>query len=122
MLVSVIHLRCQNLIRESTGKDYAHSLLVEKLGLISETYDSREIKKLPDSENPLHRVNEVYARLKNFLYAHNSFCREYLQGYLSLSSLAMNPPEDNLEKVEILLNFAFENRKTLRYRDFYGVK
>lgn len=49
-------------------KDYAHSLLVEKLGLVSESYDSKEIKKLDDKDNPLNRVNEVHARLKNFLY------------------------------------------------------
>lgn len=103
-------------------KDYAHSMLVEKLGLVSEAYDSKEIKKLPDNENPLHRVNEVHARLKNFLYAHNSFDRSSLQGYLNLFSLAMNPPSDNLEKVETLLNFAFKNRKTLRYRSFYRTK
>lgn len=103
-------------------KDYAHSMLIEKLRLVSEAYDSKELKKLPDSENPLRRVNEVHARLKNFLYAHNSFDRNSLQGYLNLFSLAMNPPPDNLEKVEILLNFAFKTRKMLRYRSFYRVE
>jgi hypothetical protein len=49
---------------------------------------------------------------KNFLYAHNSFDRESLQGYLNLFTLAMNPPSDNLEKVELLLNSAFKTRKT----------
>lgn len=100
-------------------KDVAHSLLVERLGLTSEAYDSKELKKLEDKDNPLRRVNEVHARLKNFLYAHTSFDRDSLQGYLNLFSLAMNPPADNLEKVELLLKFAFQNRKTLRYRDFY---
>ena len=100
-------------------KDTAHSMLVEKLNLTSEVYDAKELKKLEDKENPLRRVNEVHARLKNFLYAHNSFDRGSLQGYLNLFSLAMNPPSDNLEKVEILLNFAFKTRKTLRYRSFY---
>lgn len=100
-------------------KDTAHSMLVEKLNLTSEVYDAKELKKLEDKENPLRRVNEVHARLKNFLYAHSSFDRGSLQGYLNLFSLAMNPPSDNLEKVEILLNFAFKTRKTLRYRSFY---
>lgn len=103
-------------------KAYAHSMLVEKLDLKSEVYDSKEIKKLADNENPLKRVNEVHARLKNFLNAHSSFDRESLQGYLNLFSLAMNPPTDELEKVEILLNFAFKTRKTLRYRSFYRVE
>ena len=102
-------------------KEAAHSMLVEKLNLVSEVYDSKELKKLEDKDNPLKRVNEVHARLKNFLYAHNSFNRESLQGYLNLFTLAMNPPTDNLEKVELLLNSAFKTRKTLRYRDFYKV-
>ena len=102
-------------------KEAAHSLLVEKLNLVSEVYNSKELKKLEDKDNPLKRVNEVHARLKNFLLAHNSFSRESLQGYLNLFTLAMNPPTDNLEKVELLLNSAFKTRKTLRYRDFYKV-
>jgi hypothetical protein len=34
----------------------------------------------------------------------------------------MNPPENHLEKVEMLLDLAFQNPKTLRYREFCGVK
>ena len=97
-------------------------MLIEKLGLGSEAFSSKELKKLPDSENPLRRVNEVHTRLKNSLYAHNSFDRNSLQEHLSLFSLAMNPPSDNLEKVENLLNFAFKTRKILGYRSFYGVE
>lgn len=100
-------------------KDAAHSMLVEKLGLVSEVYDAKELKKLDDKDNPLRRVNEVHARLKDFLNAHSSFDRNNLQGYLNLFTLAMNPPLDNLEKVELLLNSAFKSRKTLRYRSFY---
>lgn len=99
----------------------AHSLLIEKLQLIDESYISSELKKLDDKDNPLNRVNEVHARLKNFLYAHNSFDRDKLQGYLNLFSFAMNPPKNHLEKVDILLNRAISTRKTLRYRDFYSV-
>ena len=83
-------------------KDNTHSILIEKLGLSSETYDANEIKLSPDKDNPLRRVNEVHARLKNFLYAHNSFNRDSLQGYLDLFSFAMNPPSDPLEKVDFI--------------------
>jgi hypothetical protein len=34
----------------------------------------------------------------------------------------MNPPVDNLKKMEILLDLAFENSKTLRYHEFYGLE
>ena len=97
----------------------AHGMLIDALNLKDEAYDATEIKNLPDKDNPLNRVNEVHARLKNFLYTHNSFDRDSMQGYLNLFSFAMNPPSDHLEKVELLLNRAFLTRKTLRYRSFY---
>ena len=97
----------------------AHGMLIEKLNLVSEAYVSAEIKKLPDQDNPLNRVNQVHARLKNFLYAHNSFNRDSIDGYLNLFTFVMNPPHDHMEKVELLLNHAFKTRKTLRYRSFY---
>ena len=103
-------------------KDNAHKKLVCELKLNSIAYDSNELKKLADKDNPLSRVNRVHYLLKNFLYAHTSFNRDKLQGYLNLFAFVMNPPSDNLEKVELLLDLAIRNPKTLRYRDFYGVK
>lgn len=102
-------------------KGKVHGLLIDKLKLVDEAYDGDEIKKLPDNDNPLCRVNEAHARLKNFLYAHNSFERNSMQGYLNLFSFVMNPPSDHLEKVELLLNRALMTRKMLRYRSFYNV-
>lgn len=32
---------------------------MRELGLVSEAHDSREIKRLPDSENPLWKVNRL---------------------------------------------------------------
>ncbi|MBQ9210210.1 MAG: IS1595 family transposase [Clostridia bacterium] len=100
-------------------EEQAHKKLVSELDLVSQTYNSKSLKGLPDKENPLNRVNEVHARLKNFLNSHSGFMREELQNYLNLFSLAMNPPSDKLAKVEILLDLAFRNPKLLRYRDFY---
>jgi transposase-like protein len=102
-------------------KDKAHRKLVEELQLKSIEYDSRELKKLRDKENPLNRVNRIHYLLKSFLHSHTSFNRESIQDYLNLFVFAMNPPSSHLEKVETILNLAFRNRKTLRYRDFYGV-
>lgn len=102
-------------------KGKAHGTLISSLGLVDEAYDSNAIKKLPDRDNPMNRVNEVHARLKNFLYAHNSFDRKSMQGYLNLFSFAMNPPDNHLEKVELLLNRALSTRKILRYRTYYKV-
>jgi len=103
-------------------KESAHKKLVEELKLDSVAYDSRKIKLLPDKDNPLNRVNRVHYLLKSFLYSHTSFNRDKIQGYLNLFTLVMNPPADHLEKLEILMDLVFQNPKTLRYRDFYGVK
>jgi len=103
-------------------KENAHKKLVRELQLNSIAYDSRKIKLLSDKDNPLNRVNRIHNLLKSFLYAHTSFNRDRIQGYLNLFAFVMNPPENHLEKVEMLLDLAFQNPKTLRYREFCGVK
>jgi hypothetical protein len=101
--------------------DNAHKKLVKELGLKSIAYDSREIKNLNDKDNPLNRVNRIHYLLKSFLYAHTSFNRDKIQGFLNLFAFVMNPPTNHLEKVEIILDLAFKNPRTLRFREFYGV-
>ena len=103
-------------------KDNAHKKLVSKLQLKSEAYDSKELKRLSDKDNPLDRVNRVHFFLKSFLYAHRSFDREKIQGFLNLFSFVMNPPSNHLEKVEKIIDLAFQISKSLRYRDFYAAK
>ena len=100
-------------------EEKAHMKLIKDLHLVSQAHNSKELKGLPDKDNPLNRVNEVHARLKDFLYAHSGFNRDELQNYLNLFSFVMNPPSEKLEKVDILLKLAFQNPKLLRYRDFY---
>ena len=95
-------------------------MLVSSLNLKSEVYDANVIKKLPDNENPLNRVNQVHARIKDFLYSHRSFNRVSIQDYLNLFTFISNPPGGHLEKAEELLNLTFNVRKTLRYRDYYS--
>ena len=100
--------------------DNAHKKLIDKLKLNSVAYDSRELKKLADKDNPLDRVNRVHFYLKTFLYAHRSFDRSKTQGFLNLFSFVMNPPANHLEKVEKIMDLAFQIPKSLRYRDFYA--
>lgn len=102
-------------------KDKAHRKLVKELQLKSVEYDSRELKRLSDKDNPLNRVNRIHYLLKSFLHSHTSFNRNSIQGYLNLFAFVMNPPSNHLEKAEIILSLAFSNRKILRYREFYGV-
>ena len=68
----------------------------------------------------MYPVNHAHDILKRFLYAHSSFVRSHLQGYLDLFAFVTNPPDDMLEKVELVIKMAFKNPKLLRYRDYYS--
>jgi hypothetical protein len=100
-------------------RENSHNAVVRELGLVSEAYDSREIKRLPDEENPLWKVNRLCFLLRLFLDGHTGFDRASFSGWLDLFSVMMNPPEDRLEKVALVLDRAMASQKTLRYRDFY---
>ncbi len=84
-------------------------------------YESKELKKLSDDDNPLNPVNRAHAILKKFLNAHSSFHRDDIQNYMNLFAFVINPTIDLLEKVELVIEMAFQNPKLLRYRDFYSV-
>lgn len=101
-------------------KETTHRKLIKELSLKSTAYSSKDLKDLPDNKNPMHPVNRVHFVLKAFLNAHSGFDRKDIQGYLNLFAFISNPPEDLLEKVEIIVGLAFQNPKLLRYRDFYS--
>lgn len=99
----------------------AHDILVSKLGLESERHNSKLLKGVPDELNPLEPVNRICFLLKRFLGSHSGFDRDDLPGYLDLFSVAVNAPEDKLEKVAMVLDRAMRCPKTLRFRDFYNI-
>ena len=94
----------------------AHEVLIQKLKLQSEVYNSRDLKDLPDKENPLNPVNELCRLLQMFLHSHSGFIRNDIQGYLNLFSVIINPPKNKYEKVEKLLKCAIDNPILLRYK------
>ena len=102
--------------------EHAHDILVDKLGLDSTVHNSKLIRLLPDKENPLREVNRLCFLLELFLNSHSGFDREDLDGYLNLFWVAMNPPEDKLEKVAAVLDRAMRCPNTLRFRGFYNVR
>lgn len=102
-------------------KEKTHKKLVEKLKLKSVSFSSNELRGLADSENPLDPVNRIHCLLKMFLNAHSGFSRDDLQDYLNLYSFVINPPVDHLEKVEKIIKLVFENPKSLKYRDQFGI-
>lgn len=114
---------CPHLERGLTfvhDRENSHNAVVAERGLVSEAYDSRVIKRLPDRENPLWKVNRLCFLLRLFLDGHSGFDRSNLGGWLDLFSVMMNPPEGRLEKVAMVLDRAMTFPNTLRYRDYYG--
>jgi transposase-like protein len=101
-------------------EETAHRKLIAELSLDSKTFSSKELKGLPDKANPLNPVNRVHAILKKFLNSHSGFDRKELQNWLNLFAFISNPPNDFLEKVDLIVNLAFQNPKLLRFRDFCG--
>jgi len=99
----------------------AHAKLVKELGLKSIVHNSKDMKRLADKDNPMNPVNRCHHILKNFLNTHSGFDRDNLQGFLNLFAFVANPPVDRLEKVELLVKMAFQNPKSLRFRDFYRI-
>ena len=95
--------------------------LITDLSLIDEQHPTKETKNLEDFENPLDPVNHIHYLTKRFLYSHSGFDRSQIQDYLNLYSFILNPPFDKLEKVDILLNLAFQNPKLLRYRNQFRI-
>ena len=84
-------------------------------------YLANDLKGLKDCDNPMDPVNDIHDRLKKFLKAHSGFNRDSLQDYLNLFAFVRNPPYEMLEKVENIVNLAFQNPKILRYRDQFGL-
>ena len=97
-------------------------MLVERLGLRSTAYNSKEVSKLPDKDNPLRDVNRLCFLLELFLNSHSGFGRDKLGGYLDLFHVMMNPPKDKMEKAALVLNRAMTIPKSLAFREFYKKK
>jgi hypothetical protein len=97
-----------------------HHVLVDRLDLRSDSHNSRLLKGIPDSENPLRYVNRLCFLIELFLNSHSGFDRSNIQGYLDLFSVMMNPPENKMEEAAIVLDRAMRYPKQLSYREFYG--
>lgn len=100
----------------------SHSVLVEKLGLVSEAYRSADLRGLDDEHNPLSRVNHMHFLLKKFIHRHSGFDRDDIDDWLNLFSVIVNPSEDRLEKSAMMLDRAMSIPISLCYRDYYEQK
>ena len=102
-----------------TDKHRGHRKLVHELSLDNIEYDSKLLKGIPDEDNPLNPVNQKHNMIQKFLKAHSGFNRDELDDYLNLFVFITNPPMDKLEKIDILLNLAFQSAVSLKYRDYF---
>lgn len=97
----------------------SHNELVQLLNLTSIQYHSKDLKGFSDEDNPLNPINTRCSQLKRFLNSHSGINRNELQNLLNLYSFIFNPPINPYEKIEILLNWAFEKPISLKYRELY---
>lgn len=111
--------------RDSTlihDEEKSHNILIEKLNLKDKSYNSNDLKKLDDKDNPLRKINHQCDLLKQFLNAHSGFDREDLQDYLNLYCFINSGHKNKLEKIEELLKLALTTNVSLKYRDLFNVK
>lgn len=95
--------------------DNSHSILIEKLKLTEEVHTTEDTKGLKDEENPLFTINRTHFFLKRFLNAHSGFNRAELQNYLNFFCF-VSRGKSKFEKVEELMEIAFQKSNFLRYR------
>lgn len=97
----------------------SHKILVDELNLTEDKYNSKEVKKLGDKDNPLNPINRQCFYLQNFLKVHNGLDRQHLQDYINLFCFIRNPPHDQLEKIKIIIDWVISNPKKLKYREIF---
>jgi transposase-like protein len=103
-------------------KERSHSILVEKLHLESIVYDSKEIRKLKDKDNPLDSINEIHSLAKRFMRAHGGYDRDNLQDFMNLISFILNEPYDRYGKADLFINMALNSPIRVKYRDVMSKK
>jgi len=97
--------------------EHSHRNLVKKLGLIDDVHKTKDLKGVPDEENPLNPININCNKVKTFLAAHKGFKREDLQGLLDIFAYIYNTPMNNLIKIDNLVKYAITKKTLLRFRD-----
>ena len=97
----------------------SRSVLVEKLGLVSEAHRSADLRGPDDGRNPLSRANHTRFLPKELMHRHSGFDRDDIDDWPDLFSVIVNPPEDRLEKAAMALDRAMPIPISLRYRDYY---
>ncbi len=83
---------------------------------------STRLKDLSDKRNPMNQINQVHNQMQKFLDSHPGFNRKHLQDYINLFMFIVNPPDDPLEKIRLILEMGLTKPISLRYRKLYQHK
>ena len=102
--------------------EHSHNILIEGLSLTSEVYDSLEIRKLKDEDNPLDPINEIHSLAKRFMREHGGYNRDNLQDFMNLIAFILNEPHDRYEKIDLFINMALNSPRRVKYRDVMSKK
>lgn len=98
-------------------QERSHGILIRKLNLTSETYDTNFTKGLTDKENPLDPINNIHSLIKRFMKQHGGYNRDNLQDWMNLVWFILTPPNDVYSKIEKFIKIAICTPKRVKYRD-----
>lgn len=98
-------------------EEKSHSVLIKRLNLTEAKYNSKELKKLEDKDNPLDPVNNLHDLSKRFMRQHGGFNRDELQDWMNLLWFIFSRPENRYEKVGKFLEMAISSPLKVKYRD-----
>lgn len=97
--------------------EHSHGVLIDKLNLTSEVYDTNYTKGLSDKENPLDPINNIHSLIKCFMKQHGGYNRDNLQDWMNLIWFILSSPNDVYEKIEKFFKIALVTPKRVKYRD-----
>lgn len=103
-------------------KEKSHNILIEKLGLESITYSTKDTKGLDDKDNPLWPINRLHYLAKRFMKQHGSYNRDNLQDWMNLLWFILNDPSNKYAKVLKFIEIAINSPKRVKYREAMRVK
>lgn len=98
----------------------SHNILVEKLKLKSEAYNSKDLLHLEDKENPLFPINKLHDFLNKFMLIHSGFNREELQDWMNLFAFICNTKGNKYDKALAFINLAISTKINIKYRDIFA--
>jgi hypothetical protein len=97
-------------------KEKSHNILIKRLNLTSEAYDTNITKGLKDSMNPLDPINNIHSLIKRFMRAHGSYNRDNLQDWMNLIWFILSKPNNVYEKIEKFFKLATNQHERVKYR------